>query len=118
MYEYHCKWCSDLRGFGLKEFGLARVYCTVLLFCVAIAARVPFEGVEREDPSEESYLLTYLATYLLNGQSEQNMYFYMRLYCAFYKFLEVQIMHIGVKRGVNFSCTISFCLNFFWVKIW
>ena len=29
-YEYHYEWCSDLRGFGLKEFGLARVYCIVM----------------------------------------------------------------------------------------
>ena len=41
-----------------------------------------------------SYLLTYLVS-----QSDENMYFYMWLYCAFYKFLEVQIMHIQVKKG-------------------
>ena len=37
-------------------------------------------------------------TYLLS----QNMYFYMWLYGAFYKFLEVQNMHLQVKRGVEY----------------
>ena len=34
------------------------------------------------------------------------------------KFLEVQVMHLWVKRGVDFSCAIIFGLYFFWVKIW
>ena len=35
------------------------------------------------------FLLLYLVS-----PSEHNVYFYMWFYCAFYKFLEVQIMHI------------------------
>ena len=52
-----------------------------------------WEGTRREKTrlKKVSCLLT------LNSQLvkiEQNMYFYMWLYCAFYKFLEVQIMNI------------------------
>ena len=50
-----------------------------------------WEGTRREKTRLKK--VTYLLTYLLS-QSEQNMYFYMWLYCAFYKFLEVQIMHL------------------------
>ena len=32
IIKYHLTWGSDLRGFGLKGFGLARVYCTTFLF--------------------------------------------------------------------------------------
>ena len=54
-----------------------------------------WEGTRREKTrlKKVSYLLTYLLTYLLS-QSDQSMNFYMQLYCAFYKFLEVQILHI------------------------
>ena len=71
-----------------------------------------WEGTRREKThlKKVSYLLTYLLS-----TSDENMYFYMWLYCAFYKFLEVQIMHTYVKRGVDFSCAISFS---FWVKTW
>ena len=42
-----------------------------------------WEGTRREKTrlKKVSYLLTYLVS-----QSEQNMYFYMWLYCAFHKF--------------------------------
>ena len=57
-----------------------------------------WEGTKREKTrlKKVSYLLTYLLTYLdyVVSQSEQNTYFYMLLYCAFYKFLEVQVKHI------------------------
>ena len=52
-----------------------------------------WEGTRREKTrlKKVSYLVTYLGS-----RSEKNMYFYMTLwlYCAFYKFLEVQIMHM------------------------
>ena len=51
-----------------------------------------WEGTRREKTCLKK-LVTYLPTYLVS-QSEQNMYFYMWLYCDFYKFLETQIMHI------------------------
>ena len=66
-----------------------------------------WEGTTREKTrlKKVSYLLTWSVS-----QSDQNMYFYMWLYCAFYTFLEVRIMHIDlqVRRGVDFSCNISF----------
>ena len=59
-----------------------------------------WEGTRREKTrlKKVTYLLTYLLTYLVM-QSEQNMYFYMWLYCAFYKLLEIQIIHYIGKRG-------------------
>ena len=47
-----------------------------------------WEGTRREKTRLK--LLTHLFTQLVS----QNKIFYMWLYCAFYKFLEVQIMHI------------------------
>ena len=46
-----------------------------------------WEGTRREKTrlKKVSYLVS---------QSDENMYFYMWLYCTLYKFLEVQIMHI------------------------
>ena len=49
-------------------------------------------------------------TYLLS-QSEQNMYFYMYLYCAFHKFSEVPIIHIG-KKGRRFQLCDQFLAVF------
>ena len=37
MNEYHKMWGSDLRGFGLKGFGLARVYCNHILQTAGLA---------------------------------------------------------------------------------
>ena len=52
-----------------------------------------WEGTRREKTrlKKVSYLLSQLVS---QNKIEQNMYFYMWLYCAFYKFLEVQIMNI------------------------
>ena len=55
-----------------------------------------WEGPVERKPVWRKFV-TYLLTYLLSQLVSQNreiMYFYMWLYCAFYKFLEVQIMHI------------------------
>ena len=69
-----------------------------------------WEGTRREKTRLKK--VSYLFTYILS-QSEQNMYFYTWFYCAFYKFSEVQIMHIQVERGTSsavplvFGCTSS-----------
>ena len=54
-----------------------------------------WEGTRREKTrlKKVSYLLI-LSQLVSQNKIEQNMYFYMWLYCAFYKFLEVQIMNI------------------------